>query len=81
MEINIYGRPNCQWCDAAKDFLNRRGWNYTYRNLFAMAPTEAQSVITESGMKSVPIVKVGDIYIGGYDQLEAYIHGIEQRAM
>ena len=66
---------------ASTDFLKRRGWNYTYHNLMEMEPIEAKTILDESGMKSVPIVKIGDIYIGGYDQLEAYINGIEQRAM
>jgi glutaredoxin len=81
MKIQIYGRPNCQWCMAATNFLDRRGWEYSYHNLIQMEPIEAKTILDESGMKTVPIVKVDDIYIGGYDQLEAYIHGIEQRGM
>lgn len=79
MEINIYGRPNCQWCMAAKMLLDRKGWKYTYHNLMQMEPIDAQGILNESGMRTVPIVKVDNIYIGGYDQLEAYIRGVENR--
>lgn len=81
MDITIYGRPNCQWCMASTNFLKRRGWAYTYHNLMAMEPIDAKTVLDESGMKSVPIVKIDNIYIGGFDQLEAYINGVEERAM
>lgn len=81
MQINIYGRHNCQWCVAAKEFLDRRGWKYTYHNLMQLEPKHAQLVLDNSGMRSVPIVQIDDIYIGGYDQLEAYINGVEQRKM
>lgn len=79
MQINIYGRPNCQWCVAATQLLDRKGWKYVYNNLMAMEPIDAQLILNESGMRSVPIVKVDEIYIGGYDQLEAYINGVENR--
>lgn len=81
MVINIYGRPNCQWCTAATSLLDRKGWKYSYHNLFDMEPKQAQSVLDNSGMKTVPIVRIDDIYIGGFDQLESYIRGVEERQM
>ncbi len=79
MNIIIFGRPNCQWCMAATNLLKLKGWKYTYHNLMEMEPYDAQHILNESGMRSVPIVRVDDIYIGGYDQLEAYINGVENR--
>jgi len=79
MQINIYGRPNCSWCAAATHLLDRKGWKYSYHNLFDMEPKQAQSVLDNSGMKTVPIIRIDDIYIGGFDQLEGYIRGVEQR--
>lgn len=78
MSIKIFGRPNCQWCDAAKNLLDRKHINYTYIDLIDMPNENRTKVLAESGMKSVPIVKVDNIYIGGYDQLEAYIRGKEE---
>lgn len=79
MIINIYGRPNCQWCMAATMFLDRKGWKYTYHNMMEMEPREAQTILDESGMRTVPIVKIDNVYIGGYDALEGYIRGVEER--
>lgn len=78
MRIKIYGRPNCQWCDAAINLLNRKHIAFEYYNLFDLPFNEKQDVVAQSGMKTVPIVKVGDTFIGGFDQLDAYIHGKEK---
>lgn len=77
MRIRIYGRPNCSWCKAAKKFLDRKGYPYEYYDLFAMEPADAKVVIGFSGMTSVPIVQIDEIYIGGYNALEGYINGKE----
>lgn len=79
MQINIYGRPNCTYCRQATYLLDRKGWAYSYHNLFDMEPKQAQSIIDNSGMKTVPIVRIDDIYIGGFDALEGYIRGVEER--
>jgi glutaredoxin len=81
MIIHIYGRPNCQWCTAATNLLDRKGFKYAYHNLFDMEPKQAQSVLDNSGMKSVPIVNIDGTYIGGYENLEQYIRDAEERQM
>ncbi len=32
-EYEIYGRQNCQWCDAAKALLERKGLKYRYHDI------------------------------------------------
>lgn len=85
MKIQIYGKTPCSYCDMAKSFLDRKGWQYEYTNLQSLAMSgeeglkQANTVLQESGMKTVPIVKIDNIYIGGYDQLVAYVEGVEKR--
>lgn len=79
MKITIYGRANCPWCDSAKNLLDLRGWKYDYVDLFAIDPFKAQDIIMSSGMKTVPIIQVDDIIIGGFVHLEAYVKGTEKR--
>lgn len=79
MQINIYGQPNCQGCNSAKKLLDRKGWTYTYYDLKEIEPAKARVVVEFSGMRSVPIVQVDDIYIGGLDALMDYIRGVEER--
>lgn len=73
--ITIYGKNHCKWCEAARNLLDRKEISYDYIHLFEMDHNDYQNVIAQSGMKTVPIVKVGDRFIGGYDQLEAYVNG------
>lgn len=75
MEVKIYGRPNCQWCDAAKALVDRFNIPYVYIDLIDMTPERRATVLSESGMRTVPIVKVDDIYIGGFDALDGYLRG------
>ena len=79
MQIKIYGRPNCQWCDAAKNLLDRKGYKYVYIDLIDMHPGNRSEVLEASGMRTVPIVKIDNMYIGGYDHLDGYIRGVEER--
>jgi glutaredoxin 3 len=75
--ITIYGQPTCSKCRDAKALLERKNIDYTYHDLTEMEPAQARAVIELSGMRTVPIVKVDEIYIGGYDQLEKYLNGKE----
>jgi len=79
MEITIYGQPNCSGCTAAKTLLDVKGWKYTYHSLPSMEPNAARLVVDESHMRSVPIVKIDNTYIGGLNALEGYIRGVEER--
>lgn len=75
--IIIYGKNHCKWCEGARNLLDRKGIQYEYLSLFELDHNEYQNIIAQSGMKTVPIVKVGDTFIGGHDQLKAYIEGKE----
>lgn len=77
MNIKIFGRPNCQWCDAAKNLLNARKIPYIYVDLIDMPDENRRKVFEESGMQSVPIIKIDDVYIGGFKQLDKHIRGEE----
>lgn len=78
MEISIYGTPSCSYCKAAKEFLDGRGWTYTYYDLTTLDPVVAQSVLDGSGMRTVPIVSIDGRYIGGYEQLVENISHMER---
>jgi glutaredoxin len=77
MNIIIYGRPNCVHCERAKRMLDIKKIPYTYDDLTTMKGVDARNVVHWSGMKSVPIVYVDNICIGGADALEGYIRGKE----
>ncbi len=79
MNITIYGKPDCSYCIAAQALLDAKGWKYTYHNLFSMEPNAARIILDQSHMRTVPIVKIDDTFIGGYESLAGYIRGVEER--
>ena len=78
INIKIYGKPNCQWCTAAISLLDRKKIAYEYHDLFEMKQVDARNVIDWSGMKTVPIIYIDNICIGGFDALDGYLRGKEQ---
>jgi glutaredoxin 3 len=70
--IEVYGRPNCNWCVAAKQLLNEKGINYRYSTV---GEDIGINEITEMfpGVRTVPIVAVDGKRIGGYEELKVYL--------
>ncbi len=71
--ITIYGKPNCGWCDKAKQVADLHGLKYEYKDitftkfreeLFNRAPTTP---------KTVPQIFWYDKYIGGYDKFSTEV--------
>jgi glutaredoxin len=65
------------WCEAAKNLLDRKKYEYIYIDLIDLPIGTRQDILSESGMRTVPIIKIDNIYIGGFDALEGYINGKE----
>lgn len=73
----IYGKPNCPYCDRAKELLDSKGLEYQYHNVMADGFWFAEmvkTVIAATGSRpgTVPqIVSPEGEYIGGFDSLHA----------
>ena len=65
----ILGRPNCKWCDKAKDLLDSKQIAYKYVDL----PTEiwVAAIMMKAGYHQVPLVIYQTEVVGGYVDLEA----------
>ncbi|ENM5756871.1 TPA: glutaredoxin 3 [Vibrio mimicus] len=67
-KIEIYTKSYCPYCKAAKQTLNSMGLSYreievsTNQALF-------NEMVNRSQRKTVPQIFVGDVHIGGYDDL------------
>lgn len=74
--IEIYGRPNCNWCVKAKELLNHNGINYKY---YTVGEDIAISEVTEMfpGVRTVPIVAIEGKRIGGYEELKEHLKNNE----
>ena len=70
--INVYGKPDCTWCVASKKLLDDRSISYNY---YSVGEHVGIDYIIESfpGVKTVPIIQINGKYIGGYEELKAYL--------
>lgn len=72
MMIEIWGKPQCPFCERAKMLCETRGLNYVYKQL-DVDFTRDEVLEMFPGAKTFPQIKVGGVKIGGYDQLALYL--------
>jgi glutaredoxin 3 len=68
--ITVYSSAMCGYCVAAKNFLKSRGlaWEEVRVDL---DPGERERLVQRTGRTTVPQIFVGDVHVGGYDDLMA----------
>lgn len=68
--ITIYSTAICPYCVAAKNFLKSQGreWNEVRIDL---DPAERDRMLALARRTSVPQIFVGDVHVGGYDDMMA----------
>ena len=68
--ITLYSSAVCGYCVAAKNFLRSRGLEWTEVRI-DMDPAERERMVARAGRTSVPQIFVGDVHVGGYDDMMA----------
>jgi glutaredoxin 3 len=69
--IEIYTRPGCGYCSAAKSLLNRKKATFTEHDL-AKDPTVRQKMYDRAGAGvTFPQIFIGETHVGGCDELYA----------
>jgi glutaredoxin len=71
--VEIFGKPNCPWCDRAVALAAQHKLLVTYRDFTKEVGALAELKRRAPGVKTVPQVFVGDRRIGGYEQFAAYL--------
>ena len=67
-EVTIYTKNYCPYCTRAKALLDRKGVAYT--DIDVTFDTALQEeMIERSGRRTVPQVFIGDVHVGGSDDL------------
>ena len=67
MKIEIYSKPHCTFCDAAKNFLDSNSVRYTVHDI--NDSDENYQNFLKLGMRSVPQIVVDGKHIGNYDSM------------
>ena len=69
-EIRIYSTAVCPYCVAAKNFLKSQGRTWTEIRV-DLDPAERERMVALARRTSVPQIFVGDVHVGGYDDMMA----------
>lgn len=70
--IEIYGKPQCPYCDKAKALCETRGYQYVYKSL-GTDYTREELLEKFVGARTVPQIIVNGEKVGGFDGFTKYI--------
>ena len=73
-KITIYTTPICPYCVRAKNLLKRKGAEYEEIDVFMDAKARTEMEEKSGGARTVPQIFIGDIHVGGSDDLYALDH-------
>lgn len=69
--VEIYTSPLCGYCHAAKRLLAQKGVAFTEIDLAAEPGRRGEMVARAGGRRTVPQIFVGEVHLGGCDDLHA----------
>ncbi|MCJ8307830.1 MAG: glutaredoxin 3 [Hyphomicrobiales bacterium] len=70
-EVTIYTRQLCGFCTAAKNLLTKKGVSFTEHDATFDPQLRNQMVSRAQGASTFPQIFIGDIHVGGCDDLMA----------
>jgi len=68
--ITLYSTAVCPYCVMAKNFLQSKGCQWTEVRVDT-DPAERKRMIARTGRTSVPQIFIGEVHVGGYDDMMA----------
>ena len=74
VDVVVYGKPNCPWCDRAKDLLDHKGITYEYIDV--TLSDAAMDKLKRLNIRTVPAIFLkaqDEVYMGGYSELADYV--------
>lgn len=70
--FTVYHKDYCPYCRAAKELLASLGWDYRAIEV-SEDPALLDKMVARSGRRTVPQIFLGDVHIGGFEELQAYV--------
>lgn len=70
-QIEIYTSPLCGFCHAAKRLLAQKGATFSEIDVLAHPDRKPEMIQRANGARTVPQIFIGDIHVGGCDELYA----------
>ena len=69
--VEIYTTPTCGFCHMAKRLLNNKGVTFTEIDVSGDPDKRQEMMARADGRYTVPQIFVGDVHVGGCDDLFA----------
>ena len=69
MEIIIYSKQNCTFCNKAKHLVKSLGYEYTEKKMEEFDSPEAMLEDIGKQVRTMPQIKIDGQLVGGYNQL------------
>ena len=69
--VEIYTSPLCGFCHAAKRLLNEKGVEFAEVDVLKQPERKPEMIQRANGGRTVPQIFVGDIHVGGCEDLYA----------
>lgn len=66
-QVTIYSTPSCHFCHAAKAYFDEHSVQYTDFNVLDNME-KRQEMIDMTGQMGVPVIRIGDDVVVGFDQ-------------
>jgi glutaredoxin 3 len=79
--VTIYTKFLCPYCYRAKALLTARGATFTEHDISFDRPRRDEMLARSNGRTTVPQVFIGDLHVGGSDELAALDRAGELEAL
>lgn len=67
MSVIVYSTKSCPWCVKAKEYLDSLGVKYESVDV-SVDKEAAAELVQKTRQRGVPVTKIGERYIVGFDQ-------------
>ena len=69
--VTLYGTGVCPYCDMAERLLASKGVANLTKIRVALQPEQREHMMSITGRRTVPQIFIGELHVGGYDDLSA----------
>ena len=70
-KVEIYSKMFCPYCVRAKRLLGEKGVSFEEHDITLGGPRRAEMIQRAQGRTTVPQIFIGDMHVGGSDELAA----------
>lgn len=70
-DITMYSAQGCGYCQSAERLLTRKGVAHINKIRVDSEPGLWEAMSAKTGRRTVPQIYIGDLHVGGFDDLNA----------